>query len=624
MQRVFKGLTRLRGVITLIWTDADGFVRLRLAGVVALVMAASAVTALGPVALKLVVDAFASGGRGTSVSLLVFLYVLTQWFARIVGEIRGLLYARAERRMSRMLGERLFSHVMQLPLRFHLGRRTGAIGQTLEYGVLGYQLVLHTLVFSLLPVGTELGTIVAVLARMDEPMFLLLFVAALVAYAGAFASAAMTVGPSAHAAAAAQIDAHAVMTDSLLNYETVKYFAAENVVQARAALALAAAETGWVAYYRRFALNGLAVAAIFSAFLAVTLLRAAHEVQAGLMTVGTFVLISSYMLQVVRPVELFGYALQSLSQGVAFLEEALALLREPPEPAFRPSSVRPSVRPTDSGSVVSGSVVSGSTGRRSAGDGLADNGPAVGATVDFQDVRLAYRPGHPVLKGVTFSMQAGSTVALVGSSGAGKSSIVRLMVRLLEPDGGRILLDGVPLGEYALSALRRQVAIVPQDSMLFDESIAGNIGFGDPGCSQDDIQGAARLAQLHDFVMSLPQGYETRVGERGVRLSGGERQRVSIARAALRKPRVYVFDEATSSLDSVTEGEIVRNLREIARLGTTLVIAHRLSTVVHADEILVLEKGVIVERGTHVSLLERNGRYASLWNAQQRSTQGSS
>ena len=619
MQRVFKGLTRLRGVIALIWTDADGFVRLRLAGVVALVMAASAVTALGPFALKLVVDAFASGGRGTSVSLLVFLYVLTQWFARIVGEIRGLLYARAERRMSRMLGERLFSHVMQLPLRFHLGRRTGAIGQTLEYGVLGYQLVLHTLVFSLLPVVTELGTIVAVLARMDEPMFLLLFVAALFAYAGAFASAAMTVGPSAHAAAAAQIDAHAVMTDSLLNYETVKYFAAENVVQARASLALAAAETGWVAYYRRFALNGVVVAAIFSAFLAVTLLRAAHEVQSGLMTVGTFVLISSYMLQVVRPVELFGYALQSLSQGVAFLEEALVLLREPPEPAFRPASVRPAVRPTDRGLVVSGSA-----GSRSVGDGLAGNGPAVGATVDFQDVRLAYRPGHPVLKGVTFSMRAGSTVALVGGSGAGKSSIVRLMVRLLEPDGGRILLDGVPLGEYALSALRRQIAIVPQDSMLFDDSIAGNIGFGDPGCSQDDIQRAARLAQLHDFVMSLPQGYETRVGERGVRLSGGERQRVSIARAALRNPRVYVFDEATSSLDSVTEGEIVRNLREIARLGTTLVIAHRLSTVVHADEILVLEKGIIVERGSHVSLLERNGPYSSLWNAQQRNTEGCS
>ncbi|HUI60646.1 MAG TPA: ATP-binding cassette domain-containing protein [Steroidobacteraceae bacterium] len=593
MQRVFNGLTGLRAVITLVWTDADTFVRLRLAAAVLLVIAASAITALGPVALKLVVDGFASGGRGTHVSALIGLYVLTQWLARIVGESRGLLYARAERRMSRLLGERLFSHVMQLPLRFHLGRRTGAVGQTLENGVIGYQLVLHTLVFSLLPVVTELGTVVVILARLDEPGFLLLFLGALTVYAGAFTYAAMITGSAAQTASAAQVEAHAVMTDSLLNYETVKFLAAERPVQERASRALAAVEAGWVGFYRRYAWNGVAVAAIFSAFLAVTILRAAREVQAGVMTVGTFVLVNSYMLQIVRPVELFGYALQSLSQGVAFLEDSLRLLREPPESSAHPGHVRPASR------------------------------LAGGATLEFHDVSLAYQPGHRVLRGVTFSMAAGSTVAIVGGSGAGKSSIVRLMVRLVEPESGRILLDGVPLGQMGLSELRRQIAVVPQDTMLFDDTIAGNIGFGNAGCGRDEIVLAARLAQLHEFVMSLPHGYDTRVGERGVRLSGGERQRVSIARAAIRNPRIFVFDEATSSLDSATEREIARNLREIARLGTTLIIAHRLSTIVHADEILVLEKGIIVERGTHSGLLAGNGRYASLWSAQQSSREGS-
>jgi ATP-binding cassette, subfamily B, heavy metal transporter len=240
--------------------------------------------------------------------------------------------------------------------------------------------------------------------------------------------------------------------------------------------------------------------------------------------------------------------------------------------------------------------------------------------LDFEDVGISYRADRVILRDVGFSLPAGKTLGIVGGSGAGKSTLVRLLVRLVEPDAGRILLDGVPISDLSLSKLRQAIAVVPQDTVLFNDTIGYNIAFGKSGSTQAEIEHAARLAHLHDFIMSLPDQYDTKVGERGVKLSGGEKQRVSIARAAIKRPRIYVFDEATSSLDSKTEREILRNLREISRFSTTLVIAHRLSTVVHADEIVVLEGGTIVERGTHTSLIRQSGRYAMLWEAQQQGT----
>jgi ATP-binding cassette subfamily B protein len=588
MQKLRKGMASLREVITLIWTDATGFVRFRLAVALLLIIVASAMTALGPVALKLVVDGFTGQGSGAGISAvtLIGLYVLSQWLARTVGEIRGLVYARAERRMSRMLSERLFAHVMRLPLRFHLERQTGAISQALDNGLNGYQMVLHTLVFTILPVATELGTIVVVLSRLDHPAFLGLFSGAIVAYSVVFWYSAYTIMAAAHAASDSQVNATAVMTDSILNYETVKYFTAESVVQERVSRALTQTEDGWVGFYRRYAYNGLGVATIFAGFLAVTILYAAHEVQAGRMTVGSFVLVNTYMLQVVRPVEMLGYAMQSLSQGIAFLGKMFEIFREKPEPF-----------------VVAETDALGGAGR-----------------LDFEAVGVAYRSDRVILRDVNFTLPAGKTLGVVGGSGAGKSTLVRLLVRLIEPDTGRILLDGDSIGDLPLSKLRQAIAVVPQDTVLFNDTIGYNIAFGKAGSTQAEVEQAARLAHLHDFILSLPDGYDTRVGERGVKLSGGEKQRVSIARAAIKRPRIYVFDEATSSLDSNTEREILRNLREISRFSTTLVIAHRLSTVVHADEIVVLEGGMIVERGSHPVLLRHNGRYAALWAAQQQGT----
>jgi ABC-type transport system involved in Fe-S cluster assembly fused permease/ATPase subunit len=588
MQRLRKGMASLREVIALIWTDATGFVRFRLVVALLLIIAASAMTALGPVALKFVVDGFTGQGTGAGISAvtLIGLYVLSQWLARTVGEIRGLVYARAERRMSRMLSERLFAHVMRLPLRFHLERQTGAISQTLDNGLNGYQMVLHTLVFTILPVATELGTIVVVLSRLDHPAFLGLFSGAILAYGVVFWYSAYTIMAAAYTASDSQVNATAVMTDSILNYETVKYFTAESVVQERVSRALTRTEDGWVGFYRRYAYNGLGVATIFAGFLGVTILYAAHEVQAGRMTVGSFVLVNTYMLQVVRPVEMLGYAMQSLSQGLAFLGKMFEIFREKPEPF-----------------VVAETDTPGGAGR-----------------LDFEAVGVAYRADRVILKDVNFSVPAGRTLGVVGGSGTGKSTLVRLLVRLIEPNTGCILLDGACIGDLPLSRLRQAIAVVPQDTVLFNDTIGYNIAFGKAGSTQAEVEHAARLAHLHDFIMSLPDGYDTRVGERGVKLSGGEKQRLSIARAAIKRPRIYVFDEATSSLDSNTEREILRNLREISRFSTTLVIAHRLSTVVHADEIVVLEGGTIVERGSHSVLLRQNGRYAALWEAQQQGT----
>jgi ABC-type transport system involved in Fe-S cluster assembly fused permease/ATPase subunit len=570
-------------IIGILWRDADRFVRRRLAAVLVLVIATSVLTALGPLALKGLVDEFTGRAWASlSPSILVGAYVLSQFLARAVGEVRGLVYARAERRMLRALSGRLFAHILRLPLRFHLERKTGAVSQSLENGTTGYQMILHHLVFTLLPVTAELGTIILVLARLAHPAFLLLFCGAVVCYAAVFMYAAKTIAPSAKGASAAHVDAAAQMTDSLLNVELVKYFAAESIVQERVGRTLSRTEIEWVGFYRRYALNGVIVSTMFAAFLTVTTLYAVHEVESARLTVGDFVLITTYMLQVIRPVEALGYAMQGFAQGAAMLEKVLALFDEKPEP-HQPGNV------------------------------VHHDGPG---QLEFENVTLSYGPRRVALQGVTFKIPAGRTLGIVGPSGSGKSTLVRLLLRLLEPDAGRILLDGVPISALSLATLRQSIAVVPQDAVLFNDSVGDNIGFGKKDSTQTEIEQAAGRAHLHAFIASLPDAYATNIGERGLKLSGGERQRLAIARAAIKRPRIYVFDEATSALDSATEIEIVRNLREISRSTTTLVISHRLSTVMHADEIIVLESGALVERGTHASLLRQHGRYAAYWAAQ--------
>src|SRR5688572_5989497 len=338
----FKGrLESVGAVLALIWGHTDRFVKARLIMAVSSLVLASVFTALGPVALKTLIDAVAGDTTGTAVSItvLVILYVLTQWLARGMGEVRALLYAYAERRMFRTLSEKLFAHVMRLPLRFHLGRQTGAIGQTLQNGLQGYELILHHLIFTFLPVVAELATIVIVLVQLDQPIFFAFYAGAAVCYAIVFSVTVSKVMRTANAASATSIDASAAMTDSILNYETVKYFTAEPVVQERVSRALIKTEKEWVSFYRLYSVSGLAVATTYAAFLALTVLYAVGQVQAGAMTIGGFVLVNTYMLQIVRPIEMLGYAVQGLSQGVAMLDSMLKLLQEKPEPEVRDTTV---------------------------------------------------------------------------------------------------------------------------------------------------------------------------------------------------------------------------------------------------------------------------------------------
>jgi ATP-binding cassette subfamily B protein len=325
-----------------------------------------------------------------------------------------------------------------------------------------------------------------------------------------------------------------------------------------------------------------------------------------------------------QPVEQLGFAVQAFSQGTALLAKLMELFQEEREPgATQASASAVTLHPLSEPSTpVTDPYHRHRKGKRVANpdeesiEALDETaGPG---RLEFDRVSHSYRYDRPLLTDVSFLLPAGNTLGVVGPSGSGKSTIVRLLVRLFEADAGQILLDGVPTSKLSLESLRRAVAVVPQDTILFNDTIGYNIGFGKYGTTQAEIEKAARIAHLHDFIMSLPDQYDTRVGERGVKLSGGEKQRVSIARAALKHPRIYVFDEATSSLDSHSESEILHNLRELSRFCTTLIIAHRLSTVVHADEIAVLESGTFVERGTHTALLGKKARYAKLWEAQQR------
>ncbi len=570
--------------LQLLRREAGPFVVSRLSAVLTLTAMASALSATSPVCLQILVDDLSGKAHANGKALLavVSLYVAAMWLARIASEYRAFLNAVVTQRISRTLSDRLVAHLMRLPLRFHLERKTGGISQTLENGLQGLRIVLQHLTFTFVPVVVQLTVVMIVLAHLVTPAFIIMFSVVLACYTGAFAYSAAKLARDAGSASDARVAANSAMTDSLINYETVKYFAAEGFVQGRVRRALDRCEVAWVCFYRKFAVNGIIISGILALFLGGTVLYAVELVRAGRMTVGEFVLVSMYLVQLLSPVETMGSALQGMSRGVAMLENLVMLFRQPIELASQPG------------------------GKRARGPGC----------LEFREVTVSYETDRPILRAISFRVAAGRTLAVVGQSGAGKSTIVRLLMRLIEPDRGCILLDGLPILAVDALHLRRRIAVVPQDTALFDDTLRCNIALGQPGASAEAMENASRIAQLHEFVMTLPDGYDTLVGERGVKLSTGERQRVSIARAILKSPKIYVFDEATSSLDTRTELEILRNLREISAGNTTLVIAHRLSAVVHADEIILLEDGCVAECGSHRSLLKQDGRYAALWRAQ--------
>ena len=576
----------LRSSIGHMWSVADPLAKRLMAGTLLLLLGSSVVAAIAPLILKALVDALDVDSTPTidiGPAFLVAAYALALWLSKSLGEVRTMFLGRADRRVQRQLSNKFFQHVMSLPLRFHLNRKTGAISQTLTNGLLGYRIVLHHLVNSVLPMAIEFATMGAILILLGHPVFLVIIGTSIAFYSVAYWIGALRVSVPARDASTAHIHAGAVFTDSILNFETVKYFNGESQVHRRFIDALRKTERRWAALLVRKMENGLAIATIFAISLGVSVYVAASSVQNGDMSLGEFVLVNAYVIQLARPLEMLGFAFRDIVQGVAFIEKTAELLAEKREVRFEEDDV--------SESVPYGELV-------------------------FDNISFAYETNRCVLKDVHFVVPPGKTLAIVGTSGSGKSSLIRLLLRLVEPTKGQISIGGVPLSNISISTLRNAVAVVPQDTALFNDTIAFNIAFGKQGSTHEEIVAAARVADIHGFIGKLPDGYDTQVGERGIKLSGGEKQRLAIARAAIRQPEIFVFDEATSSLDSRTEREILKNIVKVSEETTAVVIAHRLSTVIHADEIVVLEQGKVVERGTHRVLLLQRGPYAALWRAQ--------
>jgi len=578
------------------------YVAWRLALVVLMILAASALLPLGPVALQEIVDHFARhAAAGPTLFAAVFLYVFSQAVSRLFDALRVLIYAQSERRILTTLNHRVFAHVLRLPFHLHSTRRGGAISQIRENGAHGTETVLQHVVFIVLPVLTQIAVTSVILVRLDQPVFLLVLCIAVIGYAMCSAYFLSRMVPAATAASAAQVQSSAVMNDCIANYETIKFFSAETFVARQVFPNLVNTERRWLDFYRNHTLDGIITAILFSTCIGATIVLGVRRLDIGALTIGQFVLVNTYMLQMIQPMELLGYATREVIRGWGMARGMFQLLEEKTE---NDATSSPRVQEMRDLSLAAHNSRGGA------------EKTTIPATLAFCAVSSSYGAEREGLRNVTFTVPAAKTLGVVGPSGSGKTTLVRLLMRLVEPYEGSILLDGVPTCDLPLDVVRRAIAVVPQETMLFNDSIRYNIAFANPEASEEEIRRAARVAHLDEFIDSLAEGYETRVGERGVKLSGGERQRVSIARAALKRPRVYVFDEATSSMDSTTEKQIMENLREISRLHTTVIIAHRLSTVVLADEIIVLDKGSICERGTHVQLLHKNGRYSQLWSAQ--------
>ncbi|GAN80467.1 ABCB family ABC transporter ATP-binding protein/permease [Acidocella aminolytica] len=512
-------------------------------------------------------------------------YVAVRIASAAFGELRDALFAGVQMRASRVVARKTFEHLHALSMRFHLDRQTGGLSNIILRGTLGIQSVLRLATFNLVPTIIELLLTTAMLWYLFNIWYGLIAFVAIGFYIGF--TLIFTTWRTKFRRTMNETDneAQTKAIDSLLNFETVKYFGNETHESSRFDESLARYETASVKSQVTLNMLNIGQAVIISLALGVMMVMAAHSVLQHKMTVGSFVLVNTYLLQLYVPLNFLGFAYLSLNQGLVDMEQMFTLMRVNQEVQDKPGALP-----------------------------IASHG--VPAEIRFEDVRFAYNPDRQILKGVSFTATPGKKIAIVGPTGSGKSTISRLVFRFYDVTGGRVLVDGHDVRDIKQHALRAAIGVVPQDTVLFNDSIFYNIAYGRPGATRAEVEHAARLAQIHGFIESLPQGYETKVGERGLKLSGGEKQRVAIARTILKDPRILILDEATSALDTATEQGISAALRSVAQHRTTLVIAHRLSTVTDSDEILVLREGAVVERGTHTALLAEDGIYASMWAAQ--------
>ena len=575
----------LRSLMPFLWPKGDLEIRARVVVALLAIVAAKIAIVFVPYFLKLAVDALESDIVALPLWI-ILAYGGARLLSLVFGQVRDAVFAKVGVRAVRKSALAILEHLHRLSLRFHLQRQTGGLSRSIERGTIAIQSLLSITLFNLFPTLFEVGLVTVILWGAFNGLFAAITFATVLIYV--LFTAYTTEWRLKFRREMNQLDyqANTRAIDSLLNYETVKAFGNEILETQEYDTVMGEYERAAVRTQESLALMNIGQSVIISIGVTILMVMAGVGVVNGTMSQGDFVMVNTYMLQLAQPLNFFGFVYRNIKQALVDLEKMFDLLDEVPEVKDKADAKSLTV---------------------------------AGGRIRFDDVAFSYDPRRPILKGVSFEVPEGKMVAIVGPTGSGKSTIGRLLFRMYDISSGVITVDGQDIAAVTQDSLRAAIGIVPQDTVLFNNTIAYNLAYAKSGADQNAIEQAAQMAHVHEFIQSLPDGYQTLVGERGLKLSGGEKQRVAIARVILKGSPILLFDEATSALDTHTEKEIQANLAEVSEGRTTVVIAHRLSTIIDADEILVLEDGEVVERGTHTELLEKGGSYASAWRRQQKS-----
>ena len=589
-------LATARHLWTYMWPPGRPDLKLRVILAIGALMVSKVATTLVPFAYKGIIDGLGKAAQGNEALVMGIAVPVVLVVAYGVGnvidagfqQIRDVLFASVGQHAVRRLAYQTFEHLHRLSLRFHLARRTGGLSRIIERGTKGIETIVRFIVLNTAPTLVEFVVVSIIFITMFGVSYLGVLVITIWLYLWFTIRASNWRISIRRDMNESDTDANSKAVDSLLNFETVKYFANETMEAQRFDASMARYERSAIRFWSSLGVLNFGLADIFYTGTVFIGVLAVLGVLNKTLTIGDFVLLNTFLMQIYRPLNMIGFVYREIRQGLTDIEEMFKLLNQSPEILDKPDA--PDLEIT-------------------------------GPVLRFDNVKFHYDPDRAILKGVSFEVGAGKTTAIVGPTGAGKSTISRLLYRFYDVTGGRITIDGQDIRDVTLASLRAQIGMVPQDTVLFNDTIAYNIQYGRPGAPIEDVKAAADAAQIGHFVETLPKGYDTPVGERGLKLSGGEKQRVAIARTILKGPPILILDEATSALDTKTEQDIKQALDIVSKNRTTLVIAHRLSTVVNADEIIVLRDGVIAERGTHQMLLLRDGLYAQMWSRQREATE---